>query len=97
MSLLPWILDHYRCSSQDRARAYVVHNYLAIQGTKPSTIGVILQDSPVGLLAWIYEKVVAWSDNYPGTDDEGLTWVSIYYFSLSGLESSSYIDLVYLY
>ncbi|KAI0681796.1 hypothetical protein C8T65DRAFT_598070, partial [Cerioporus squamosus] len=30
-----------------------------------------LADSPVGLLAWIYEKLVAWSDDYPWTDDEG--------------------------
>ncbi len=41
------------------------------QATKPQTIGYSLADSPVGLLAWIYEKLVSWTDEYPWTDDEG--------------------------
>jgi hypothetical protein len=41
------------------------------QGTRPQTIGYALADSPIGLLAWIYEKLVEWSDEYPWTDDEG--------------------------
>ena len=45
--------------------------YFAIHSTKPQTIGCSLADSPVGLLAWIYEKLVGWSDNYAWTDDEG--------------------------
>ena len=45
--------------------------YAAIQSTKPQTIGYSLNDSPVGLLAWIYEKLVKGSDKYPWTDDEG--------------------------
>jgi hypothetical protein len=52
--------------------------------TKPQTIGYSLSDSPVGLLGWIYEKLHDWSDNYAWTDDEILTWVSIYYFSKAG-------------
>ena len=36
--------------------------YIAIQSTRPQTIGVALNDSPVGLLAWIVEKWRAWSD-----------------------------------
>lgn len=39
--------------------------------TKPQTLGYGLADSPVGLLAWIYEKLVGWTDKYPWTDDEG--------------------------
>lgn len=35
-------------------------------------------------MSWIYEKLVEWSDGYPWTDDEVLTWVSIYYFSTAG-------------
>ena len=46
--------------------------YFAVQSTKPQTIGYSLADSPVGLLAWIYEKLVKISDAYPWTDDEGL-------------------------
>ena len=45
--------------------------YFAEQSTKPQTLGYSLADSPVGLLAWIYEKLVSWADDYPWTDDEG--------------------------
>ncbi|KAI9436107.1 alpha/beta-hydrolase [Lactarius psammicola] len=62
--------------------------YHVEQSTKPQTIGFSLADSPVGLLAWIYEKLVAWSDAYPWTDDEVLTWVSIYWFSRAGPAAS---------
>lgn len=58
--------------------------YRMEQGTKPQTLGYALADSPVGLLAWIYEKLHDWTDNYPWTDDEILTWVSIYLFSTAG-------------
>jgi pimeloyl-ACP methyl ester carboxylesterase len=64
--------------------------YLAIQGTKPGTIGFSHRDSPVALLAWIYEKLALWTDDYPWTDDEILTWVSIYLFSTAGPEAGSY-------
>lgn len=47
------------------------HGYFLEQSTKPQTIGYSLSDSPVGLLAWIYEKLVAWTDGYAWTDDEG--------------------------
>ncbi|KAI0258244.1 Alpha/Beta hydrolase protein [Gloeopeniophorella convolvens] len=43
-----------------------------------------LADSPIALLAWIYEKLVLWTDAYPWSDDEVLTWVSIYWFSRAG-------------
>ncbi|KAL1671818.1 Alpha/Beta hydrolase protein [Schizophyllum commune] len=62
--------------------------YGSIQETKPQTIGYALADSPVGLLAWIYEKLVAWTDGYPWSDDEVLTWVSIYWFSRAGPAAS---------
>ncbi len=32
------------------------------QSTRPQTIGYALSDSPVGLLAWMYEKFHAWTD-----------------------------------
>ena len=46
--------------------------YAAEQSTKPQTLGYSLADSPVGMLAWIYEKLVSWSDSYPWEDDEGM-------------------------
>ncbi|KAJ9668560.1 hypothetical protein H2201_001202 [Coniosporium apollinis] len=58
------------------------------QRTKPQTIGFALADSPVALLAWIYEKLHDWTDEYPWTDDEILTWVSIYWFSTAGPAAS---------
>ena len=45
--------------------------YSKIQSTKPQTLAYALSDSPVGVLAWIYEKLVTWSHNYPWTEDEG--------------------------
>ncbi|KAI0035564.1 alpha/beta-hydrolase [Vararia minispora EC-137] len=62
--------------------------YMLEQGTKPQTIGTNLADTPAGLLAWIYEKLVGWTDNYPWTDDEVLTWISIYWFSRAGPAAS---------
>lgn len=64
--------------------------YFAIQGTKPNSISMLLNDSPAGLLTWIYDALYTWSDrnNYKWTDDEIITWVSIYYFSKPGVEAS---------
>ncbi|KAK4695315.1 hypothetical protein P7C71_g2420, partial [Lecanoromycetidae sp. Uapishka_2] len=36
------------------------------QRTKPQTIGYALADSPVALLAWIYEKMINWITNILG-------------------------------
>ena len=67
------------------------YGYNMLQSTKPQTIGVALADSPVALLAWIYEKLHDWTDSYPWTEDEILTWVSIYWFSRAGPEASARI------
>lgn len=62
--------------------------YFHVQSTKPKTIGYSLADSPVGLLAWIYEKLHDWTDEYAWTEEEVLTWVSIYWFSKAGPAAS---------
>ncbi len=62
--------------------------YRTEQSTKPQTLAYALADSPVGLLAWIYEKLHDWTDDYSWTDDEILTWVSIYLFSIAGPAAS---------
>ncbi|KAH8077245.1 alpha/beta-hydrolase [Cristinia sonorae] len=59
-----------------------------IQQTRPQTIGSLLADSPTGLLAWIYEKLIVWVDHYHWTDDEVLEWVSIYWYSRAGPAAS---------
>ncbi|KAI0406667.1 microsomal epoxide hydrolase [Xylaria palmicola] len=61
------------------------------QSTKPQTLGYGLADSPVACLAWIYEKLHDWADDYPWTDDEVCTWVSIYWFSAAGPAASTRI------
>jgi pimeloyl-ACP methyl ester carboxylesterase len=38
------------------------NGYLAIQASRPKTLGFALHDSPVGQLAWIAEKFAAWTD-----------------------------------
>ncbi|TBU39120.1 epoxide hydrolase [Dichomitus squalens] len=58
--------------------------YFTLQATKPQTLAYSHSDSPVGLLAWIYEKLVKASDSYPWTDDEVLEWISVYWFSRAG-------------
>ncbi|KAK5123994.1 hypothetical protein LTR85_002191 [Meristemomyces frigidus] len=65
--------------------------YDILQQTKPQTISYALADSPVALLAWIYEKLEGWTDGYPWTDDEILTWVCIYWFSRAGPAASTRI------
>ena len=65
--------------------------YNQLQSTKPSTLAFALRDSPVALLAWIYEKLHDWTDSYPWTDDEILTWISVYQFSTAGPQASVYI------
>lgn len=64
------------------------YGYNLLQSTKPQTIAFALADSPVGLLAWIYEKLHDWADAYPWTNDEILTWVYMYWFATAGPEAS---------
>ena len=58
--------------------------YQRIQGTKPQTLAYGLTDSPVGLAAWIVEKLRSWSDCGGDVErrfskDQILTLVSIYW------------------
>ncbi|MGH3757508.1 epoxide hydrolase family protein [Actinophytocola sp.] len=57
--------------------------YLAIQNSRPQTIGYGLVDSPLLQLAWIAEKFEAWTD-LPIDRDQLLTTVSLYWFTSSG-------------
>ena len=67
--------------------------YAVEQGTKPQTLGVGLNDSPAGLLAWIVEKFRTWSDCDGDVEtrfskDELLTNVMIYW--ITGAIGSSF-------
>ena len=63
--------------------------YFHIQRTKPQTLGLGLNDSPVGLAAWIIEKFRTWSDcggnpESSYTRDELLTNIMVYWVNQSG-------------
>lgn len=67
--------------------------YQQIQGTKPQTLGVALNDSPVGLAAWIVEKFRTWCDCNGNpetvfTRDELLTNITVYWVTETAASSA---------
>ncbi len=76
---------------RDARQAFMANEtaYQQIQGSKPQTLGVGLNDSPAGLAAWIVEKFHGWSDLPSGnpeekfSKDELLTNISVYWFTRS--------------
>jgi pimeloyl-ACP methyl ester carboxylesterase len=67
--------------------------YQQIQGTKPQTLGVALNDSPVGLAAWIVEKFRTWCDcngdpETVFTKDELLTNITLYWVTETAASSA---------
>ena len=76
------------------ARSKDDEGYLRMQTTRPQTIGYALTDSPVGQLAWIAEKVQAWTDrSKPRLEDavdvdQLLANVSLYWFTRSGASAA---------
>lgn len=56
--------------------------YADIQATRPQTLAYGLNDSPVGLLAWIAEKFAEWADpGCPVDRDRTLTNVMLYWLT----------------
>ncbi|MEE8421147.1 MAG: epoxide hydrolase family protein [Dehalococcoidia bacterium] len=81
--------------TRQRAQLFSVEEtgYQRIQGTRPQSLGFALNDSPVGLLAWILEKFWAWSDH--GDDlwetfdrDDVLANVTLYWLTGTALSSA---------
>ncbi len=67
--------------------------YSREQSTRPQTIGYGLTDSPVGLCAWIVEKLCAWTDGDGDprgalTDDQVLDNVMLYWLTAAGASSA---------
>ena len=54
--------------------------YYLVQNSKPRTFGFALHDSPVGMLAWMADKLFTWSDSYPWSPVELITWTLLHYF-----------------
>jgi microsomal epoxide hydrolase len=68
--------------------------YAMIQGTRPQTLGQSLNDSPIGLAAWMVEKFRSWSDCHGDlesrfTMDELLANITLYW--ATGTISSSFL------
>ncbi len=96
---LNYISDSYKPYSEDEKdneiKAYQAYlknwnekegAYAIIQSTKPLSLAYGLNDSPIGLCAWILEKFNAWSDNNGNlengfTKDELLANISLYWFT----------------
>jgi len=62
--------------------------YAYIQSTKPMTLAYGINDSPIGLCAWIVEKFNSWSDNEGNlenifTKDEILANITLYWVTQS--------------
>jgi len=87
-AILPYSENEKEGMARSQWFAQEGSGYRHEQSTKPQTLGYALADSPVALLAWIYEKLHDWTDGYPWTDDEILTWISIYWFSTAGPAAS---------
>ncbi|KAI1719848.1 alpha/beta hydrolase fold domain-containing protein [Ditylenchus destructor] len=75
--------------------------YFHIQATKPDTVGVALNDSPIGLMAYILEKFSTWTNpaftnladgglEKKFTKDELLTIITTYWLSGNILSSQRY-------
>ena len=67
--------------------------YQRIQGTKPQTLGYALNDSPLGLAAWIVEKFRSWCDcagdpEKVFTKDELLTNITLYWLTQTATSSA---------
>jgi pimeloyl-ACP methyl ester carboxylesterase len=73
------------------------NGYIAIQSSRPKTLGYALTDSPAGQLAWIAEKFQAWTN--PAKQsledavdiDQFLTHVSLSWFGEAGAASANAI------
>jgi pimeloyl-ACP methyl ester carboxylesterase len=67
--------------------------YAAMMNTRPQTIGYSLVDSPVGMAAWMYEKIGQWT--YPAGDPERvlgrdaiLDDISLYWLTATGASAA---------
>ena len=84
-----WLEDLGAGELSSAERAYVdgVHRwsedergYGHVQANRPQTLGLALDDSPLGLLAWVADKWLSWSDPAcPLDDDLILTTATIYW------------------
>lgn len=102
----PWIATSSPLTEEEQAwchRRQVTHEtsqaYAHLQRTTPTTVGYALEDSPVGLAAWIIEKWQAWSDcggdpRRRFTHDQLLATITLYWLTRTATTSMhAYADL----
>jgi pimeloyl-ACP methyl ester carboxylesterase len=88
------LTDRERTSLDDLdERSRTGSGYSAMHGTRPQTIGYSLLDSPVGLCAWIVEKLWAWTDHRGDlgqvlTADQVLDNITLYWLTGTGASSA---------
>jgi pimeloyl-ACP methyl ester carboxylesterase len=76
-----------------KERSRIESAYSAVHQTRPQTIGYSLVDSPVGLCAWILEKVWTWSDHAGDlysvlSRDQVLDDITLYWLTGTGASSA---------
>jgi microsomal epoxide hydrolase len=75
--------------------------YALVQGSRPQTLAQALNDSPIGLAAWLVEKFERWSDcdgdvHTRFSDDELLTNAMLYWVTETiGSSFLTYYDLTH--
>jgi pimeloyl-ACP methyl ester carboxylesterase len=88
----PWSSAEEGHFAEAEAWAAEEGGYAHMHATKPSTIAAALHDSPIGLAAWIGEKISAWSsmksDGAPTFDRELLLATLTLYWATSTIGSS---------
>ncbi|MBO0611210.1 epoxide hydrolase family protein [Myceligenerans salitolerans] len=87
-------LDRERLAALDEFNAQR-SAYMQVMATRPLTLSYGLTDSPVGLLAWLLERYLEWTD--PGSFqggalswDDVLTAASLYWFTNTAATSANF-------
>jgi microsomal epoxide hydrolase len=81
----PVVTDEDKAAMAQWGKVYMKEGgYIHIQSTKPLTLSYAMTDSPLGVTAWIFEKMKTWSDTTNGdpwsvyTRDEVLDNIMVY-------------------
>ncbi|WP_035953096.1 epoxide hydrolase family protein [Parafrankia sp. EUN1f] len=84
--------DRVELTPQDQERLRQTEAYMhaqpgvrQINGTRPQTVAYAINDSPVGLLAWLLDVMTMWAaDDFPISDDRVLTNVTLFWLTGTG-------------
>lgn len=94
--------DHLTDNEQERLQGLKAgrvddFGYIAVQTTRPQSIGYGLTDSPVMQVTWILEKVKEWTDPARTLPEDAvdldhlLTLVSVYWFGKGGAGAANFL------